>query len=56
MLNENVGRPLKLTSEVKNKILESLKKGATYELACCYAGIAGMYCFICYIKKTASIW
>lgn len=34
------GRPIKLTDEVKIKVLNCLKKGATYELACHYAGIA----------------
>lgn len=35
-----VGRPIKLTDEVKIKVLDCLRKGATYELACHCAGIA----------------
>lgn len=34
------GRPLKLTDEVKAKLLDCLRKGATYELSCHCAGIA----------------
>lgn len=34
------GRPLKLTESVKINLLSALRKGASYELACHYAGIA----------------
>jgi len=33
------GRPTKLTDEVKDRFLQALRLGATYEIACGYAGI-----------------
>jgi hypothetical protein len=33
------GRPNKLTAEVTERIVEAIKRGATYEIACNYAGI-----------------
>lgn len=35
-----VGRPSKLTDERRERLVEAIKKGATYELACGYAGIS----------------
>ena len=40
MNQSKIGRPLKLTDSVKIKLLTALSKGASYEPACHYAGIA----------------
>jgi hypothetical protein len=39
MKNNKGGQPTKFTQEVKDKLIVAIKKGATYELACNYAGI-----------------
>ena len=37
---KNAGRPTKLNPDVRDKIIQGIRLGATYELACSYAGIS----------------
>ncbi len=40
MTNKNIGRPVKVTYQVMNKLVDALEHGASVSEACNYAGIS----------------
>lgn len=51
MKHKSPGQPTKFTSDHKDRLIVAIKKGATYELACNYAGIH--YCTLLNWRKLA---